>query len=175
VLRALVGVLFLGHASHKFFGSSHPVMGFAGGMGPRGTADYMESKGLRPGLANVVVAGLAELVSGALLVMGFLTPLAGALMFAVLTVALVLEHLPNGMWESNGGIEYPLLLIGGLFALVCTGPGAWSVAHLTGIDPSGWRWGVVTLALGLAGSVAAIALGRLAARRDRPAQTTSVV
>ncbi|HEY4349071.1 MAG TPA: DoxX family protein, partial [Gaiellaceae bacterium] len=147
----------------------------AGGMGPRGTADYMESKGLHPGLANVVVAGLAELVSGVLLVMGFLTPLAGVLMFAVITVALVVEHLPNGMWESNGGVEYPLLLLGSLFALVCTGPGAWSVAHAAGVEPSGWRWGVVTFALGLAGSAAAIALGRLAARRGRSAGSTSVV
>ena len=33
MLRLLVGVLFLGHASHKFFGSAHPVLGFAANPG----------------------------------------------------------------------------------------------------------------------------------------------
>jgi putative oxidoreductase len=165
VLRVVLGVLFLGHASHKFFGASHPVLGFAGGMGPRKTAEYMESVGLKPGLPNVVLAGIAEVASGVLLIAGLLTPVAGALMIAVLTVALVVEHLPKGMWEGQGGIEYPLVLLAGLFALVCTGPGRWSVGHALDLQPAGWRWGVGALAVGLAGAASALVSGRLMRRR----------
>jgi putative oxidoreductase len=103
-----------------------------------------------------------------LLIIGFMTPVAGALMITVLTVALIVEHLPKGMWEGNGGIEYPLLLIAVLFALVCTGPGKWSVGHAADLQPAGWRWGLVSLAVGLAGSAAAMAAGRLMGRRARP-------
>jgi putative oxidoreductase len=166
VLRCVVGVLVLGHASHKFFGSEHRVLGFAGGMGPQGTARYMESVGLAPGALSVLLAGSAEVVSGVLLITGFLTPLAGVLMIAVLTVALVVEHLPKGMWEGNGGIEYPLLLIAVLFALVCIGPGRWSLAHAADVEPSGWRWGLATLGAGLAGALVAIVGGRWAGRRE---------
>jgi len=165
VLRCLAGLLILGHASHKFFGASHRVMGFAGGMGPRGTAEYMESVGMKPGMANVVVAGLAELVSGLLLILGVLTPLAGALMIAVLTVALLVEHLPKGMWESNGGVEYPLLLAVVVFALAGTGPGSWSLAHAADIELAGWRWAVGALVVGLAGAGAAFVGARIFARR----------
>src|SRR6185503_7329447 len=100
------------------------------------------------------------------LIIGFLTPVAGALMIAVLTVALIVEHLPKGMWEGQGGIEYPLLLISVLFTLGCTGPGDWSVAEAIGLEPAGWRWGVAALASGLAGAAAAIAAGRLAGPRQ---------
>ena len=77
LLRLVVGALFVGHGTQKLFG-------WFGGHGPEGTGGFMHSLGYRPGRRAAMLAGAAETTAGALLVLGFLTPLASAIVVGVI-------------------------------------------------------------------------------------------
>src|SRR3954470_20084532 len=110
VLRVVVGLLFAAHGAQKLFGSF-------GGHGLAGTAGFFDSIGMKPGRRNATAAGAAELSAGVLLVLGLLTPLAAALIIAVMTVAIVAVHAQKGPWATEGGYEYNLVLGTVAFAL----------------------------------------------------------
>jgi putative oxidoreductase len=165
-LRLVVGLLFLGHASHKFFGSSHRIFGWVGGPGKKAAAEWMESMGLRPGVANVLAAGACEAVGGALLVVGLLTPLATLLLTAVMVTALLLVHIPR-FWNTDNGVEFPLVMWTAAFTLGCTGPGRFSLDNAFDLRHFGWDWATGALGLGVVGSLAAIGAGRYVARQAR--------
>jgi putative oxidoreductase len=83
----------------------------------------MHSMGFRPGRLHAVLAGLGEAGSGAALVLGLGTPIAGAGAATTMGVA-ASTHLPNGFFNSNGGFELPGLLgiVAASFALGGAGP-----------------------------------------------------
>ena len=71
-------------------------------------------------------AGLLALTTGALLLAGFLTPIAGALvgLGAIgLTLSLIPVPTPN-LWDSQTAVIFGLVI---LFAIIGLGPGAFSV------------------------------------------------
>src|SRR2546425_4510822 len=88
VLRVVLGVVFLAHGLNHVFG---------GGRIP-GTARWFESLGMRPGVLHAWLASLTEIGAGALLVVGFLTPLAAAGTVGVMLVAWITNHLRNGFF-----------------------------------------------------------------------------
>src|SRR5436190_22534731 len=110
VLRVVVGFLFAGHGAQKLFG-------VFGGGGLDGTAQMFEKLGLRPSGLHARIAGTTEFMGGLLIVLGLLTPFAAAGLIAVMTAAVVTVHGPNGLWSSNRGYEYNLVLAATLFAL----------------------------------------------------------
>lgn len=126
ILRLVLGLLLAAHGSQKLFG-------WFGGYGIAGTGGWLASIGFRPGKAMAVVTGLAELLAGLALAVGLLTPFAAAAVVGTLGVA-VWTHSANGLWGSNGGYEMPLIFIGGASALAFTGPGAFSIDGLLGIE-----------------------------------------
>jgi putative oxidoreductase len=148
-LRLVVGVLFIGHGAQKLFGAF-------GGSGLEGTAEGFERMGLRPGEAHAVAAGCAELGGGLLLALGLLTPLGSAAIVAVMTMAVVTVHARNGLWNSNKGFEYNLVLVAAVFALAGVGPGAWSLDAAFGWDLAGAGWALAALAAGLLGAIGAL-------------------
>lgn len=154
VIRVLVGVLFAGHGAQKLFG-------WFGGAGPDGTAATFERAGLRPGRLHARLAGLGELGGGALLALGLLTPLAAAALIGVMTAAVIVVHAHNGLWITQQGYEYNLVLAAVAFALVAVGPGAWSLDHALGIEATGAGWALAALAAGLLGGGGAVLSGRL--------------
>jgi putative oxidoreductase len=158
VLRLLAGSLFAGHGAQKLFGAF-------GGSGIEATAAGFEKGGLRPGRLHAWLAGLAELGAGLLLVLGLLTPFAVAALVAVMTAAIASVHFRNGVWASNGGYEYNLVLIATGFALAAVGPGDWSLDHVFGFDLAGAEWAIGALAAGLLGGTLAILYGR---RQESP-------
>ena len=83
----------------------------------------MQSLGYRNGRAAAVLAGLTEAVSGLMLVLGFLTPLTAAGIVGVMLTAIAAVHLRNGLWNTSGGIELPLVYAAAAAALGFTGPG----------------------------------------------------
>jgi putative oxidoreductase len=151
--RTIVGGLFVGHGTQKLFG-------WFGGGGLDKTSAGFESLGLRPGRRNATAAGLSEAVGGALLAAGLFTPLAAASLIGTMITAIRTVHWKNGVWSSNGGYEYNLVLIAAIVALVETGTGALSLDHVRGHDEHGVGWALAVLAAGAAGSAAVIALAR---------------
>lgn len=144
LIRAVVGLLFVGHGTQKLFG-------WFGGHGLEGTAGFFESIGLRPGKRQAVAAGVSEALGGALIAAGFLTPVGSALIIGVMTQAIRTVHAPKGPWVSEGGWEYNAVLIAATFALADVGPGDWSLDHALGTELSGPVWALATLGAGVGG------------------------
>jgi putative oxidoreductase len=120
LLRLVVGLSFMAHGAQKLFG-------WFGGYGPKGTGGWMESVGIKPGVAIAVLSGLMELVGGLLFAAGFLTVLGAALITLTMLGAIMKVHGRNGYWSTANGYEYNLLLIAVAVALALTGAGAYSL------------------------------------------------
>lgn len=86
------------------------------------------------------------------------------MLIAVMTAAVIAVHAPNGIWNTERGYEYNLVLATIAFAVTCIGPGAWSIDGALGIDLTGVGWGLGVLAIGLLGGAGAVISGRLRAR-----------
>lgn len=119
VLRVAVGLTIAAHGTQKLFGW------FKGG-GLDGTGQFFTSLGYPSGEAMAVVAGLAEALGGLGLVLGLLTPLAGAAVAGTMINVVWIER-SNGF---VGGYELPLLIGAAAAALALTGPGRYAVDRL---------------------------------------------
>jgi putative oxidoreductase len=165
IARATIGGLFIGHGTQKLFG-------WFGGPGPEGTAKMLENLEMRPPRRNAVAVGISETAGGALLALGALTPVAGALLSGTMLTAIRKVHLENGLWNTNGGYEFNVTLIAALAALIDGGPGSPSVDRTLGIDRTGSGWALASMAAGAAGSTLAIEAGREAPEQPaEPART----
>jgi putative oxidoreductase len=155
IARGVIGSLFIGHGTQKLFGSF-------GGPGLAGTDGMMEALNMRPARRNSLAAGVTETAGGALLVAGLATPLAASALIGVMVTAIRKVHLPNGPWAANGGWEYNAVLIAALAVLAEDGPGDLSLDAATGLERTGAKWALTSLALGAAASTLSIELGRRA-------------
>jgi putative oxidoreductase len=155
ILRVVVGLLFVGHGTQKLFG-------WFGGYGLEGTGGFMESLGYHPGRRHASLAGMTETVGGGLLVLGLFTPLAAAMIIGVMVNAIMSVHRPNGMWNTDGGMEFPLVLATAAATTAFTGAGGVSLDAALDWDLSGWGWGLAAVALGCA-------VGGLVVASRRPA------
>ena len=119
-----------------------------------------------------LVAGLSEFAGGALLALGFATPVAATLLVATM-VNVVSGHtrsIWNHEWDQAkglGGWEYILVLGAVAAALGFTGPGSYSLDDALGLSLAGTDWGVASLAAGLVAGLLGqgsrqLALGRTA-------------
>ncbi|MDN4594227.1 DoxX family protein [Polycladomyces subterraneus] len=118
IIRLVVGLTFMGHGVQKLFG-------WFGGHGLKGTAGWMESIGLRPGWWMALLAGLSELIGGALFAAGVGTALGAALIVLTMLVAIFKVHGKNGYWITDGGIEYNVVLIAVAIGVALIGPGSY--------------------------------------------------
>jgi putative oxidoreductase len=145
VLRVVFGAAFFAHGAQKLFG-------WFGGHGLEGTAKGFDAMGLKPGKRNALLAGASEAGGGALMAVGFLTPLAAAGLIGVQSQAVRSVHLDKGFFAMNGGYEYNLVLMAIAVALADTGPGDWSLDEALGTGRlHGPVWALAALGAGLAG------------------------
>jgi putative oxidoreductase len=145
VLRLAVGLVFIAHGWNHIFGGGKIA----------GTARWFDSLGMRPGIMHAWTASLTELGAGALLVVGLLTPLAGAGVVGVMLVAWITNHIKNGffVFRPGEGYEYVMTLTFCGLALAATGAGKWSIDYAVGIfTPPGWIVVVACYALGIGGA-----------------------
>src|SRR5947209_3937007 len=161
VLRLVVGLLFVGHGAQKLFG-------VFGGHGLKGTAGFFEAIGLKPGHIHASAAALLEFGGGLLLALGLLTPFASAALIAVMTAAVITVHGSKGLWATEGGYEYNLVLGAAVFALAAIGAGNWSLDHALGLSVHGVLWAIGALVVGVLGGIGAVLSGR-AQERQSPA------
>jgi putative oxidoreductase len=119
-LRVAVGIIFVAHGAQKLFA-------WFGGYGLEGTAGWMESIGLGPGLLMATLAGSAEFFGGLLLLVGFLVRPAALVLGITMIVAIVTVHLENGLFMSANGYEFGLALLAVTVSLLIRGAGSLSV------------------------------------------------
>lgn len=114
ILRVILGVIFIAHGVPKLTG------------GIEGTAMFFGSVGIPAPVAAAWFIALLETLGGiALLIGSFVTPVA-MLLSAHMLAGIVLVHAANGFYvigEGHDGVEFSLLLIAALLALVFCGPG----------------------------------------------------
>ena len=127
VLRITLAVIFVAHGAQKLFG-------IWGGYGLSGTAAYFEQLGLRPGYSLALLVGVLEFGGGIMLILGALTLFVAFALAVNMGVAIWKVHAVNGFflnWANTPGqghgVEYNLMLIGALVALMLSGPGAFSI------------------------------------------------
>src|SRR3954454_22169161 len=152
VLRAVVGLLFVGHGAQKLFGAF-------GGGGLDGTAGMFDSIGLRPGGLHARAAGTAEFAGGALIALGLFAPVAAAVLIAVMTAAVITVHAPNGIWNTNQGYEFNLLITTALLALAGAGRGQRPHDNAFGFDLKRSGWATVGVVVGVLGGIGPLLSG----------------
>jgi putative oxidoreductase len=153
LLRSAVGLTMAAHGAQKLFG-------WFGGPGLAKAALGFEQLGFVPGRRHARMAGLTEFGGGLLLALGLLTPVAGALILALMLVAALAVHAKGGFFLTTGGYEYNLVLGVAGISLVFTGPGLFSLDTLLGLPFTGPSWGVAAVIAGLAGSAVQLASRR---------------
>ncbi|MER5727158.1 DoxX family membrane protein [Streptomyces sp. NPDC002138] len=161
-LRLGAGAVLIAHGSQKLFG-------WFGGGGIEGTAQAMEHMGFTPGRPSAIAAGLGEAGGGALLALGLATPAAGAAAAGAMAGA-VSVHAPAGFFAQGGGFEHPAFLGFVAASLGLTGPGRYSLDHLSGHKLD--RPAIVVLAFALSAAAATVVVTRrnaaLAERAGEP-------
>lgn len=99
----------------------------------KGTAGFFEQVGIKPGSTMALLAGLAEIGGGLLVLLGLLTPVGALAIIAVMIAAILRVHLANGFFNTSGGYEFNLTLIAVAVALLVAGAGAYSLDGVLGI------------------------------------------
>ncbi len=149
ILRVAVGVTMIAHGYNHIY---------RGGK-IKGTAGWFASLGMKPGIFHAWLASITELVAGAALALGFLTPVAAGALIGTLLVAYVTNHRKAGFFvfrRPTEGWEYIMNLIAALVALACVGPGQWSLDNAIDYTPHGW-WGlIIALVVGVGGAMATL-------------------
>lgn len=114
VLRIMIGLLFLEHATMKFFKFPIPVPGSTYPL---------------PTLA--MTAGTIELVTSALVILGLFSRLAAFIASGEMAVGYFMVHFQHGgFWPAVNGGEGAILFCFVFLYLAAAGPGAWSIDSL---------------------------------------------
>jgi putative oxidoreductase len=119
LLRFLTGGLFFAHGAQKVFG-------LWGGLGINRTAENLAGYGFVDQAATLAwTLGVVELVAGAFVVLGLLTPLAAAALLSVKIVAVAVKWgiVPLYAAAAPDALELDILLGGCAAVLVFTGAG----------------------------------------------------
>jgi putative oxidoreductase len=126
VFRCGLGVVMIAHGYNHIWG----------GGKIEGTAGWFGSMGMRWPLAQAWLASLTEIGAGILLAAGLLTPLAGAGVIGVMTVAWAINHRGNGffIFRPGEGWEYVMTLALCGLVLGVVGPGEWSLDNAFDLD-----------------------------------------
>ena len=132
VLRLALATVFIAHGANKLFGFwAGPGIG-TGGLDL--TAQYFAAIGLAPAFPLAVLAGIVETAGGILIAVGWYTRVATSVLVLEMCVAIWKEHLSNGFFlnwmgaaDRGQGLEFPIILLGGLICLAMTGGGEWSI------------------------------------------------
>lgn len=112
VLRVILGLIFIGHGYSKLFKSFNA------------TATFFKSINLKPGKAWVWGVGIAELLSGILMLLGFLTQIAATLILLIIAGALIKVKIKE---RFLGGYEFDLLVLAAALVILFSGAGIFAI------------------------------------------------
>jgi len=122
LLRIPLGVILAAHGGQKLFA-------WFGGYGLEGTGQWMESVGFASGYLMALLAGSAEFFGGLALILGLLTRPAAAVAAFTMIMAMTV-HLGNGLFVSNNGYEFALILLAASVSLTIQGGGKFAIDGL---------------------------------------------
>ena len=108
LLRIVVGLLFLEHATSKFFAFPVPFP-------------------VHPLPPLLLAAGVVELVAGVLVTIGLFTRIAAFLASGEMAIGYFMMHFPNGFWPLANKGEAAILFCFIFLYIAAAGPGAWSI------------------------------------------------
>lgn len=123
ILRVVLGVVFVAHGLPKLTGGIDATASMLGGIGVP-----------IPVVAAWAVA-LLETLGGVALLIGFLVTPVSLLLAVHMLTGIVLVHAANGfyvVWQGQGGIEFNLILLASLLAMVLCGPGLAAIDNRDG-------------------------------------------
>jgi putative oxidoreductase len=145
LLRFAVGGTFFAHGMQKVFG-------MWGGPGVGGFARSLEGFGYQQATTMAWVGGIAELVAGAFVVLGVVTPFAAGGLLAIKINAVLLK-MGGGFFIASAGadaVELDVVLGLSAAALVLTGPGRIALDNGRAWHRRPASWGVLGLVFGVA-------------------------
>jgi putative oxidoreductase len=108
LLRIVTGLLFLEHATQKFFAFPAPFP-------------------VHPLPPLLIAAGVIELVAGILVTIGLFTRLAAFIAAGEMAVAYFMMHFPQSFWPAVNKGEAAILYCFIFLYLAAAGAGAWSI------------------------------------------------
>lgn len=108
LLRIFTGLLFLEHATQKFFAFPAPFS-------------------VHPLPSLLVAAGVIELVVGVLVTIGLFTRLAAFIASGEMAIGYFMLHVPQGFWPAVNKGEAAILFCFVFLYLASAGAGAWSI------------------------------------------------
>jgi putative oxidoreductase len=149
-LRLVTAAVFLAHGFNHIFGGGKIA----------GTGRWFASLGMTPGWLHAWLASLTEVGAGILLVLGFLTPIAGAGVIGIMLVAWIINHRGHGffIFRPGEGWEYVMTLTFVGFVICLLGAGRWSLDHAAGLDSmAGWTGFWIAVGGGGGGALALLA------------------
>jgi putative oxidoreductase len=113
VLRIMTGLLFIAHGTVKFF-QFPPDPNGAGGAGP-------------PLFSLIGLAGLIELVGGALITVGLWTRIVAFIASGEMAIAYFMAHAPQNFYPIRNNGELAIMFCFVFLYIAAAGPGPWSV------------------------------------------------
>ncbi|HEY0333696.1 MAG TPA: DoxX family protein, partial [Stenotrophomonas sp.] len=122
ILRLVAGGFLLPHGLGKLFG-------WFGGPGLAGFGGELQQFGLPAGPPLPLLLALIQVLAGLAVLLGAWTRASAALAALFIGVTVVL-NVSHGWFWMQGGVEYPLMWLSCLVALVFAGGGAWSLDRL---------------------------------------------
>ena len=108
VLRIVAGLLFVEHATQKFFAFPAPFP-------------------VHPLSPMLIAAGAIELIAGLLVTVGLFTRLAAFVASGEMAVAYFIGHFPKGFWPAQNMGEAAILFCFVFLYIAAAGPGTWSI------------------------------------------------
>ena len=109
-MRIVIGLLFFCHGLQKVFGLFGGVNGAPA-----------------PLLSLIGIAGLIELIAGALIVVGFATVVTAFIASGEMALAFFLDHFPAGFWPIQNGGEESVFYCFVFLYMATRGAGIWSL------------------------------------------------
>jgi len=149
LLRVVTALMIMAHGYNHIFG----------GGKIKGTSGWFASMGMKPGILHAWLASTTELVSGVLLILGFLTPVAAGGVLGVMLVAWMTAHRKNGffIFKPGQGWEYVAFISFVCVAIGTMGAGRYSIDRHAKIF-HGWDGLVTTLIVGVGGAATLLAV-----------------
>lgn len=116
IIRVVTGLIFFMHGYQKLFDDGYAAI-----------RDSFDSMGVPLPAITALLALIFELVGGVMLFSGIYTRFVAFLLAIEMVIAIIFVHFENGFFVGNNGMEFALLLVAVLTALVIAGAGQYSV------------------------------------------------